>query len=82
MGTNQDDTQQVGSFAEGSRTLPRNESNGGPGDFAEGIEQHHGGGTVGHYSEGIEQAHAEHERMGSFADTDCPLCRERAQASR
>ncbi len=35
-----------------------------------------------HFSEGIEKAHAEHERMGSFADTDCPLCRARLEAER
>ncbi len=80
MGRSENDSQHTGSFAEGTEALPHGESPHDVGHFSEGQEQHHGG-TVGHYSEGIERAHAEHERLGSFGDVDCPLCRERNQQS-
>ena len=54
------DHEHVGSFAEGQRTLPHTAADDVPASF----------------SEGQEASHAVHLRMGSFADTSCPGCRE------
>jgi hypothetical protein len=80
-GTN--DTSHAGSFAEGARTLPHTEGDHVAGHFSEGAEQNHDAlaGMAGSFSEGDLAMHAAHERMGSFGDVDCPVCRAKAAGS-
>ncbi len=84
MGGTDQEQGHVGTFADGARTLPHDASAHEAGHFSEGTEQDHAAlaGTVGHFSEGVLQAHAEHERMGSFGDVDCPVCRAMAAAAK
>lgn len=71
------DTTHTGSFADGSRTQPHDEADHVTGHFSEGQERDHGaaGAHAGSFSEGDLARHEAHTRMGSFADTDCPVCR-------
>lgn len=77
-----DDTSHTGSFAEGVRTLPHTEADHTAGHFSEGAERDHEAvaAATGSFSEGDLAMHAAHERMGSFGDTDCPVCRAKAAA--
>ena len=73
------DQEHVGSFAEGERTLPGDDS---PGHFSEGQETAHAEHLrMGSFADtscigcvAIESTHAEHERKGTFADSTCPKC--------
>ena len=78
-----DEQGHVGSFAEGQRTLPHTEADHDAGHFSEGQEQDHDAlaRMAGSFSDGDLAKHADHERMGSFADTDCPVCRAKAAAA-
>ncbi len=80
-GTN--DSTHTGSFAEGVRALPHTEADHAVGHFSEGAEQDHDAlaGMVGSFSDGDMATHAAHERMGSFGDVDCPVCRVKAAAA-
>jgi hypothetical protein len=84
MGNSDQDTEHVGTFADGARTLPHTAADHTPGHFSEGLERDHEAlsRVAGNFSEGDLQAHADHERKGSFGDTDCPVCRAMAEAAR
>ena len=75
-----DDASHAGSFAEGTRTKPHTDADHDAGHFSEGAERDHAAvaASVGSFSEGDLAMHAAHERMGSFGDTDCPVCRAKA----
>jgi hypothetical protein len=75
-----EDTTHTGSFADGARTPPHTEADHDAGHFSEGTERDHVAvaGMVGSFSDSDMAMHAAHERMGSFADTDCPVCRAKA----
>lgn len=77
------DRTHTGSFADGSRTLPHTDADHAMGHFSEGMERDHDALASKHggFSEGDLARHAEHERMGSFADTDCPVCRAMAASA-
>jgi len=78
-----EDTTHTGSFADGARTLPHTEADHDAGHFSEGAERDHAAvaATMGSFSDGDLAMHAAHERTGSFADTDCPVCRAKAAAT-
>jgi hypothetical protein len=77
-----EDTTHAGSFAEGTQRLPHTDADHVAGHFSEGSERDHAAvaAMVGSFSDGDLAMHAEHERMGSFGDTDCPVCRAKAAA--
>ncbi len=77
------DRTHVGSFAEGTRTLPHTDADHAMGHFSEGGEQSHDAlaGMVGRFSEGDLAMHADHERIGSFGDVDCPVCKAMAEGA-
>ncbi len=79
-----EDTSHTGSFAAGGRTLPHTEADHVAGHFSEGNERDHEGlaGMTGSFSDGDLAMHASHEKMGSFGDTDCPVCRAGAAAAK
>jgi hypothetical protein len=75
-----EDMPHAGSFAEGVRTLPHSEADHVAGHFSEGAEQDHDALAAmrGSFSDGDLAMHAAHERVGSFGDSDCPVCRAKA----
>jgi hypothetical protein len=75
--SNPTDRDHMGSFADGSRTLPHTDADHATGHFSEGNEQDHDAlaSMTGSFSEGDLAMHADHERRGSFGDVDCPVCR-------